>query len=169
MNSPFFNQELLELFMDSIHECVTVDDPLMFYAMICAFLAHGNNRDKEGAPYYKHPLNVAKKVKGKNEKIVAILHDVLEDSSITVENLKDIGFTDEIITAVKTLTRGKLQSYQSYLEKVCKNTLAKTVKLADIQDNINPERLKKLNDITRTRLKNKYSKAINILNNNTGR
>jgi len=165
MNSPFFNQEQLELFMDAIHEYVTVNDHQIFYAMICAFLAHGNKKDKEGAPYYIHPLSVAKNVKEKNEKIIALLHDVLEDSSITEGNLQSMGFSDEIITAVKALTRGKLQSYRSYLDQVCKNPLAKIVKLADIQDNIDPERLEKLDVITRARLKNKYEKAINILNN----
>lgn len=164
MNSPFFNQKQLELFMDSLQEYVKVNDQQMFYAMICAFLAHGNKKDKEGAPYYRHPLNVARYLKEKNEKIVAMLHDVLEDSSITEENLQAMGFSDEVITAVKALTRGKLQSYRSYLEQVCMNPLAKIVKLADIQDNINPDRLEKLDAVTRTRLKNKYEKAIDFLN-----
>lgn len=165
MNSPFFNNEQLRLFEDSIQEYVKVNDQQMFNAIICAFLAHGNKKDKEGEPYYNHPINVARIVKEKNEKIVALLHDVLEDSSITEENLQSMGFSDEIIKAVKALTRGKLQSYYSYLEQVSKNPLAKIVKLADIQDNLNPARLDKLNIVTRTRLKNKYEKAIYILNN----
>lgn len=165
MNSPFFNPKQLKLFMDSLQGYVKVDDQQMFYAIICAFLAHGNKKDKEGAPYYRHILNVARNVKEKNEKIVAILHDVLEDSSITEENLRAMGFSDEIITAVKALTHCKFQSYRTYLTQVCKNPLAKVVKLADIQDNIDPDRLKKLDAVTRTRLKNKYEKAIFFLNN----
>lgn len=163
MNSPFFNSENLEIFIDSLQTCVKIYDHEMFYAMICAFLAHGNKKDKEGESYYKHPLNVAKSVNEKNEKIVAILHDVLEDSNITENNLRAMGFSDEIILAVKALTRGKLQSYSSYLEQVCKNPIAKNVKLADVKDNANPKRLEKLNTITKIRLKNKYDKAIAIL------
>ncbi len=163
MNSPFFNHEQLELFINSIQDSVKIDDSQMFYALICAFLAHGNRKDKEGESYYKHPLNVAKNVKRKNEKLVALLHDVLEDSSITEENLQAMGFSDEVITAVKVLTRGKLQRYHSYLKQVGKNSLAKTVKLADIQDNLDPVRLEKLNAATQVRLKRKYEKAIKIL------
>ena len=74
-----------------------------------------------------------------------------------------MGFSDEIILAVKALTRGKLQSYSSYLEQVCKNPIAKNAKLADVKDNANPKRLEKLNTITKIRLKNKYDKAIAII------
>lgn len=96
--------------------------------------------------------------------MVALLHDVLEDSGITEENLQTMGFSEEIISAVKALTRGRFQSYSEYIIKqVRKNPLARKVKLADIQDNMNPNRLEKLNALTRRRLKNKHENAIRIL------
>ena len=163
MKSPFFNPEELELFINSVQDYIEINDLQMLYAMLCAFLAHGNQRDKEGEPYFLHPIHVAKNVETRDEKMVALLHDVLEDSGITEENLQMMGFSEEIISAVKALTRGRFQSYSEYIKQVRKNPLARKVKLADIQDNMNPNRLKKLNALTQRRLKNKYENAIHIL------
>ena len=163
MNSPFFNPEELELFINAAQDYMEISDKQMLYAMLCAFLAHGNQRDKEGEPYFLHPINVAQNVVTRDEKMVALLHDVLEDSSITEENLQAMGFSKEVISAVKALTRGRFQSYSEYIRQVRKNPLARKVKLADIQDNMNPNRLEKLNTLTQKRLKNKYENAIHIL------
>ena len=134
MKSPFFNPEELELFINSVQDYIEINDLQMLYAMLCAFLAHGNQRDKEGEPYFLHPIHVAKNVETRDEKMVALLHDVLEDSGITEENLQMMGFSEEIISAVKALTRGKFQSYSEYIKQVRKNPLARKVKMADIQE-----------------------------------
>ena len=163
MNSSFFNSAQISVFLENVQPSVEIHDREMFLATICAFLAHGGKKDKEGEPYILHPIRVASQLEDKDAKIVALLHDVLEDSSITSDNLKEIGFSNEIVHAVIALTRGLLQSYSAYLKQVSSNQLAKTVKIADIRDNMNPERLKNLDRITQKRLVNKYEEAIRYL------
>ena len=68
MKSPFFNPEELELFINSVQDYIEINDLQMLYAMLCAFLAHGNQRDKEGEPYFLHPIHVAKNVETRDEK-----------------------------------------------------------------------------------------------------
>lgn len=165
MNSPFFDSNQLKLFMSSMNRHINTEESDLILAKICSFIAHGGQFDKEKESYYKHPLRVSEMVKTKNEKIVALLHDVIEDSKITVKNLRDMGFSAEIVEAVKTLTKGKLQSYEKYLIQVSMNQLAKSVKLADIQDNLDPKRLNKLSIPLQRRLRKKYERALVILNN----
>lgn len=163
MNSPFFKKKQLSLFLETVHPYIDIHDKELFLAMLCAFLAHGEKKDKEGAPYLMHPIRVAEKVNSKDSKIVALLHDVLEDSSITAANLHEIGFSSTIIQALQAITRKKFQSYSDYLDQVAKNPLAKEVKLADIKDNLNPERLSHLDSFTQNRLSKKYTAAIKYL------
>lgn len=163
MNSPFFNSNQISLFLEIVQPSVEIHDDEIFLATISAFLAHGGKKDKEGEPYILHPIRVASQMESKEAKIVALLHDVLEDSSITSGNLKDIGFSDEIIHAVLAITRKKSQSYSAYLKQVASNPLARIVKIADIRDNMSPKRLNKLDRVTQNRLSNKYEKAIRYL------
>lgn len=163
MNSPFFDSYQLNILKMAIDFYSDKNDPQIVKALICSFIAHGGKQDKEGAPYFTHPLNVSKKFKLSDEIIVALLHDVLEDSKITKKNLRDLGFSERIIEAVKTLTRKKFQSYKNYLLNVTKNPLSLRIKEADIQNNLDPIRLKKLSLPLQKRLKKKYSKALEIL------
>ncbi len=163
MNSPFFDSKQLKLFVSSLKPYIESEDVQIVLATICAYIAHGGKKDKEGVPYFEHPNNVSKKMDNSEEKIVALLHDVLEDSNVTVDNLRSMGFSDRIIEAVVALTRHKTQTYEKYLIQVSKNPLATSVKRADIQDNLDPIRLKKLNVKLQKRLKKKYEKALFLL------
>ena len=131
-------------------------------ALAIARKAHAGQVDKAGIDYIQHPLYVASQVKTEQEKAVALLHDVLEDSDITVADLLAYGLSNEVVTAVQTLTKKKGQSYQDYLEKVKSNDLARVVKLADLKHNSDLSRLKSVSDTDRERVK-KYKNAIRYL------
>ena len=124
--------------------------------------AHAGQVDKAGVDYIQHPLYVASQVKTEQEKAVALLHDVLEDSDITAADLLAYGLSNEVVTAVQTLTKKKRQSYQDYLEKVKSNNLARVVKLADLKHNSDLSRLKTVSNTDYERVK-KYKNAIRYL------
>ena len=119
--------------------------------------------DKAGEDYIKHPQKVASFVKSDEEKAVAYLHDVIEDTELTLEDLHEYEFSKEVIEAVDIITKKKGEDYQSYLNSVKKNKLARAVKLADLRHNSDLTRLTKVTekDIER---KEKYQKAIDFLN-----
>ena len=125
--------------------------------------AHLGQVDKAGEDYIKHPEKVASFVKTDEEKAVAYLHDVIEDTELTLENLYEYDFSKEVIEAVDIITKKRGEDYQSYLNSVKKNKLARAVKLADLRHNSDLTRLTKVTekDIER---KEKYQKAINFLN-----
>ena len=125
--------------------------------------AHLGQIDKAGEDYIKHPEKVASFVKTDEEKAVAYLHDVIEDTELTLENLYEYDFSKEVIEAVDIITKKRGEDYQSYLNSVKKNKLARAVKLADLRHNSDLTRLAKVTekDIKR---KEKYQKAINFLN-----
>ena len=131
-------------------------------ALAIAKKAHAGQVDKAGVDYIQHPLYVASQVKTEQEKAVALLHDVLEDSDITVADLLAYGLSNEVVTAVQTLTKKKGQSYQDYLGKVKSNNLARVVKLADLKHNSDLSRLKTVSNTDYERVK-KYKNAIRYL------
>lgn len=138
-------------------------------ALTIAKKAHAGQVDKAGIDYIQHPLYVAGQVKTEQEKAVALLHDVIEDSDVTVDDLLVSGLSNEVVTAVQILTKKKGQSYQEYLEKVKSNNLARVVKLADLKHNSDLSRLKSVTDTDYERVK-KYKNAIHYLStqNNLG-
>ena len=125
--------------------------------------AHLGQVDKAGEDYIKHPEKVASFVETDEEKAVAYLHDVIEDTELTLEDLHEYEFSKEVIEAVDIITKKKGEDYRSYLNSVKKNKLARAVKLADLRHNSDLTRLTKVTekDIER---KEKYQKAINFLN-----
>ena len=125
--------------------------------------AHLGQVDKAGEDYIKHPEKVASFVKTDEEKAVAYLHDVIEDTELTLEDLYEYGFSKEILEAVDIITKKRGEDYQSYLNSVKKNKLARAVKLADLRHNSDLTRLTEVTekDIKR---KEKYQKAIDFLN-----
>lgn len=131
-------------------------------ALAIARKAHAGQVDKAGVDYIQHPLYVSSQVKTEQEKAVALLHDVLEDSDITAADLLAYGLSNEVVTAVQTLTKKKGQSYQDYLEKVKSNNLARVVKLADLKHNSDLSRLKTVSNTDYERVK-KYKNAIRYL------
>lgn len=136
------------------------DDVKLAYKI--AKRAHKGQVDKAGAPYILHPETVASFVTKDNEKIVAYLHDVIEDTSYQLSDLEEAGFSHEIIKAVDLLTRKAGQSYKQYLKLVKTNELARTVKLADLKHNSDLSRLSHVTKKDIERLK-KYQDAITFL------
>ncbi|MFM2566418.1 GTP pyrophosphokinase [Bacillus sp. GX] len=124
--------------------------------------AHGGQVDKAGIDYIKHPETVASFVNTAEEKATAYLHDVLEDTEITANDLLSAGIPHNIVEAVQVLTKEKYTPYFEYLNKVKENSLACTVKLADLKHNSDRSRLSKITDKDLKRLE-KYRKAIQFL------
>ncbi|VKU01942.1 metal dependent phosphohydrolase, HD region [Streptococcus pneumoniae] len=131
-------------------------------ALAIAKKAHAGQVDKAGVDYIQHPLYVASQVNTEQEKAVALLHDVIEDSDITAADLFASGLSNEVVTAVQILTKKKGQSYQEYLGKVKSNNLARVVKLADLKHNSDLSRLKSVTNTDYERVK-KYKNAIYCL------
>lgn len=124
--------------------------------------AHKGQVDKASAPYILHPETVASFVTKDDEKIVAYLHDVIEDTPCQLRDLENAEFSSEIIKAVDLLTRKTGQSYKQYLKLVKTNELARVVKLADLKHNSDLSRLTHVTENDIKRLK-KYQDAIVFL------
>ena len=103
-------------------------------ALEIAVGAHRGQKDKVGEPYIRHPLRVAERVEGEQAQVVALLHDVFEDTSIALDEIEDLD--DEQREALRVLTRDGNQSYGEYIDCVAQNPLARAVKLADLADNV---------------------------------
>lgn len=104
--------------------------------------AHLGQKDKGGNNYIEHPKAVAAMMDTDLEKAVAFLHDVVEDTEISFDDLKEYRFSNQIIEAVKALTRHKNESYDAYIDRVIQNPIAKKVKLADMEHNSDITRIK---------------------------
>lgn len=140
----------------------TAEQSMVDLALSIARQAHEGQLDKEGVDYIEHPIYVASQVDTEEEKAVALLHDVIEDSPVSAEELLQAGLPETVVTAVQVLTKKKEQDYQTYLENVKKNPLARVVKLADLKHNSDLSRLSSITEKDRERLK-KYKKAIDFL------
>ena len=132
-------------------------------AVKIALNAHEGQNDKAGSPYLLHVLRVMMRVEKIDEKIVALLHDVVEDSSTTIEDLAKEGFPANILKSVELLTKKKGEPYKDYIKKIGRNRLARVVKLADLKDNMDVTRLKKISLNDKLRI-NKYKEAYKLLN-----
>lgn len=104
--------------------------------------AHGDQKDKAGRPYIDHPLRVAEDFLETEYRIVALLHDVCEDSDMTPHDLKEAGFSKRIVQAVTALTKQPDEEYNAYLRRVKENYIACAVKIADLKHNLEIDRLK---------------------------
>ena len=140
----------------------TTEQSMVDLALSIATQAHEGQLDKAGVDYIEHPIYVASQVDTEEEKAVALLHDVIEDSPVSAEELLQAGLPETVVTAVQVLTKKKEQDYQTYLETVKKNPLARVVKLADLKHNSDLSRLSSITEKDRERLK-KYKKAIDFL------
>lgn len=121
--------------------------------------AHKGQYDKAGNDYIGHPLRVMEMGKTENEKIVGVLHDVVEDTDWTFEALAAEGFSEEVIAALRCVTKlSENENYDDFIDRVKKNPLAVAVKINDLSDNMDIRRLPYLSDKDVKRLK-KYLKA----------
>lgn len=131
-------------------------------AINLAIKHHANQKDKAGMPYILHPLWVMSNVKDIKSKVVAVLHDIIEDTTITEYDLKMHGLNDEIVYAIKVLTKVNGESYTEYLKRVKNNELARAVKLVDLEHNMDLDRLIEITDKDKERLV-KYKNAYKFL------
>ena len=131
-------------------------------ALAIAKDAHKGQVDKAGVDYIQHPLFVASLVEGELAKTVALLHDVVEDSDWTLEDLRKEGLPEEVVQAVGILTKKRNENYEEYILRVKQNPLARQVKLADLQHNSDLSRLTTVTEIDRKRAA-KYRQAIAFL------
>jgi (p)ppGpp synthase/HD superfamily hydrolase len=114
---------------------------LLASAIALAERAHAGQLDKAGAPYIGHPMRVVNSLGDPVAKIVGALHDAVEDSDLTLEDLARLGFPGPVVAAVDAVTKRDGESYEGYLERVQADPIALQVKIADMQDNMNLARI----------------------------
>lgn len=131
-------------------------------AMKLCYEAHKNQVDKSGLPYVFHPAHVAEQMTDEATTIVALLHDVVEDTDYTLEDLAAEGFEKEILEAVALMTHEDDVPYLDYVAKLKNNPIARAVKLADLAHNSDLSRIGEIDEETRKRLE-KYKKATALL------
>ena len=133
-------------------------------AMNIAEKCHRGQKDKGGAPYIMHPLHIAEQMPNEACTAVALLHDTIEDSTMTIKKLKEYGFPAEVIEAVGLLTHKRGEPYMDYIAKIKGNEIARTVKIADLEHNSDINRIRvtgiTARDIARLE---KYAKALEYL------
>ena len=130
-------------------------------AIEIALDAHKNVSDKGGNPYILHPLRLMLQMDSEEEMIVAILHDVVEDSEKwSFDKLKEEGFSKKIINSLRSVTKeNKNEDYEKFIDRSIKDKIGRKVKIADISDNLDISRLKEVTDKDILRI-NKYKKAL---------
>ena len=133
------------------------------YAYLLAEEAHKGQKDKAGKDYIFHPMRVASIVKDEESHIItALLHDVVEDTDITIDDLRD-KFSNEIIESLKLLTHDKSVDYREYVIGLRNNDIARDVKMSDLIDNMNLDRFDIVTDKDRDRVKFKYKPSFMFL------
>jgi (p)ppGpp synthase/HD superfamily hydrolase len=138
-------------------------------AILLAANAHAGQIDKAGNPYILHPLRMMLAMDTESEMIAAVLHDIVEDTQITFEELRKQGFSEDILEAVRHLSKHNDEDYVAFIEQISRDPIARKVKLADLEDNMNIRRLKDqdyLNESDVARLK-KYYRAWKYLSGQT--
>ncbi|WP_433269767.1 HD domain-containing protein [Actinosynnema sp. CS-041913] len=136
----------------------TVDD-----AIRIARAAHDGQVDKSGRPYIDHPLRVMGRVSGEHARMAAVLHDVLEDTAVTADDLRAAGCPTGVVDTVIALSHLPDEPQEDYLRRVAADPVAVAVKRADIADNTSPPRLALLDQPTQDRLRAKYARALHLL------
>ncbi|MBF0188354.1 MAG: bifunctional (p)ppGpp synthetase/guanosine-3',5'-bis(diphosphate) 3'-pyrophosphohydrolase [Magnetococcales bacterium] len=119
---------------------------LLEKAITLAVTHHNGQRDKAGAPYVMHPLRLMMQFQDAHLRMVAVLHDVVEDTPVTLDDLRRDGFPETVIVAVDALSHREGESRARYLERVRSNSMALRVKLADLEDNMDLRRISEPND-----------------------
>ena len=131
-------------------------------ALALCFEAHKDQKDKSGLPYIFHPFHLAEQMEDEDTTIVALLHDVIEDTEYTIEDLKKAGFSQNIISAIALMTHNPQMPYMEYVRAIKSNPIARAVKLADLRHNSDMTRLDIITQRDEERAQ-KYLDAIVIL------
>ncbi|MBR2192651.1 MAG: GTP pyrophosphokinase [Bacteroidaceae bacterium] len=131
---------------------------IYFHALKISKEAHKGQKDKAGEDYSHHPVRVAEKCQSISAKVVALLHDTIEDTEVTEETLQKEGFSQEIINGILSVTKREGESYEEFVRRAAENPLGREVKKADLEDNMDIRRLKEITDDDVVRLR-KYLRA----------
>lgn len=133
-------------------------------AIEIAASAHSTQKDKGGSPYILHPIRVMMSLNTEEEKIVGVLHDVVEDSEDwDFDRLREEGFAENIISALKSVTKqSDAENYEAFIERAGRNQIGRNVKIADIKDNLDVTRIGPLKEKDLLRI-NKYKNALSKL------
>lgn len=131
-------------------------------AMKLCFEAHKDQTDKSGMPYVFHPFHLAEQMETEETTIVALLHDVVEDTDYTLEDLTDMGFGESVIEALSLLTHDDAVDYMDYVRAIKDNPIAMAVKLADLRHNSDLSRMDEITEKVLAR-REKYLKALAFL------
>lgn len=124
--------------------------------------AHTGQVDKAGKPYILHPLRVMFSMDTDNEQIVAVLHDVVEDTDWTFGRLREVGFPEDVLDAIYSVTRQAGESYMEFIRRAGQNEVGRKVKMADLKDNLDLSRIAEPTKKDHKRMA-RYRKALEIL------
>lgn len=131
-------------------------------ALALCFEAHKEQKDKSGMPYVFHPFHLAEQMKDENTTVVALLHDVIEDTEHTLDDLREMGFCSDVVEAISLMTHDAGTPYMEYVKQIKANPIAKAVKLADLHHNSDMTRLDTVTPRDEERAE-KYRRAIELL------
>ena len=137
--------------------------PLTKKALKLCFQTHKEQVDKTGMPYVFHPFHLAEQMTDELSTVCALLHDVVEDSDCTFEDLSEMGFPEEAIAVLRLLTHEKSVPYMEYVQTLSSNPTARAVKMADLRHNSDLTRLDEVDEKALERAK-KYKTALEFLN-----
>ncbi|WP_394283370.1 HD domain-containing protein [Frisingicoccus sp.] len=136
--------------------------PMTKKALCIAYKAHEGQVDKTGIPYIFHPFHLAESMTDENSTIVALLHDVIEDTDWTIDDLEKEGFNEDILTALKLMTHNPAEPYMDYISRLSTCPVARQVKLADLYHNSDQTRVENPDEKMLKRWE-KYDRAIQLL------
>ena len=136
--------------------------PMTKKALCIAYKAHEGQVDKTGIPYIFHPFHLAESMTDENSTIVALLHDVIEDTDWTIDDLEKEGFNEDILTALKLMTHNPAEPYMDYISRLSTCPVARQVKLADLYHNLDRTRVENPDEKMLKRWE-KYDRAIQLL------
>lgn len=141
--------------------------PMTKKAMKLCFAAHKEQVDKSGLPYVFHPFHLAEQMEEEDTTIVALLHDVVEDTQVTFADLEEMGFSREVIEAIRLMTHPEGVPYMEYVARIKDNPIARRVKLADLKHNSDLSRLDRVDEKALARVE-KYRAAMALLEMSPG-
>ena len=139
-----------------------MNNNLLEKALVIATKAQEGQKDKAGSPYIFHPIRVSNRCLTDEEKIVALLHDIIEDTNLSASDLLAAGFPRMIVEAVLSVTRNKGESYEDFIIRSKQNPIGRQVKIHDLEDNMDITRIRQLTEKDLERL-NKYLRAYRAL------
>lgn len=136
--------------------------PTLEDAIRLAAVAHTGQVDKAGEAYILHPLRVMLRLKDADERMAAVLHDVVEDSEVSLDDLRRAGYPDRVVAAVDSLTRRADEDYFDFIRRAAADPVAAAVKRADLLENLDPSRLATITARDEERME-KYRRAMAML------